>query len=94
MKRLPVICFHPGEFLKDELEARGVSIDSFSKMVGVDIGDLNMIIAGNKKINSKIAEKLGGALGVSSAFWINSQKAYDKWKSISMGQPYGVVAER
>lgn len=78
-KRIPAEVFPPGEFLRDELNARQVSVSDFAKVVGMDTKQVEDIIDGKLHIGNLEAYKLGSALGVSSAFWANSQKIYDKW---------------
>jgi len=78
-KRIPAECFPPGEFLRDELNARQVSASYFAKIVGMDIQEVYDIMDGKLHIGAEEAEKLGSALGVSSAFWANTQKIYDEW---------------
>lgn len=84
---IPAQCFPPGEFLKDELNARKVSVSDFAKIVGMSVQEVSDIIDGELHIGVHEAEKLGSALGVSSAFWANSQMIYDKWVASRPTQP-------
>lgn len=77
--RIPAECFPPGEFLRDELSARGISIGNFSKVAGMSIQEVENIISGKTHIGDYEAERLSSVIGTSSAFWMNSQKSYDKW---------------
>ena len=77
--RLPAVCFPPGKHLKNELDARGVSVDAFAVEVDIDSKIIAAIISGEQHIDSSLADRLGSALGVSSAFWINLQNNYDEW---------------
>lgn len=65
--------------MKDELNARQVSVGDFARVVGMSIQDVENIIDGKLHIGIHESEKLGSALGLNSAFWINSQKIYDEW---------------
>ena len=43
----PSVPIHPGEILRDELEARGMSQRKFADIIGVSYSVLNEVIYGN-----------------------------------------------
>lgn len=71
------IAFHPGEFLLEEVEERGLKKADFAKSIGLLPGNLSELFAGKRNINARIAVKLEMALGISAEYWIGLQSAYD-----------------
>lgn len=85
MKRIPAQCFHPGEFVKDEMEARGWSVYELSEKMSVHYMPPNIaqaLIDCKLDITPNIAFGLRRAFGTSADFWMNVQKAYDSWKAV------------
>jgi HTH-type transcriptional regulator / antitoxin HigA len=68
--------FPPGEFLKDELEARTWSQTEFAEIIGRPVRLVNEIIAGKKMITPETAVQLGVALGTGPDFWLNLESQY------------------
>lgn len=68
---------HPGEVLKEELEARGISQRKFAGVVGIQYTALNEIANGKRPISTDFAIMLEAALGVEAIFWINMQTRYN-----------------
>lgn len=69
--------FHPGETIKEELEARGWTVPDLSLKTGLNECRINEILSEKAPITRIVAHALGSAFGTSSAIWINLQKAYD-----------------
>lgn len=68
--------FPPGEFLKDELEARGWSQVEFAEIIGRPPRLINEIIAGKRAITPETAVQLGASLGTSAEVWLNLEGQY------------------
>jgi HTH-type transcriptional regulator/antitoxin HigA len=68
---------HPGEFIAEELEARGWMQRDLAYILGMPEQGVNMIIAGKRGISPEMANALGEAFDVSPMFFVNLQKAYD-----------------
>ena len=68
--------FHPGEFLKDELEARNWSQAEFAEIIGRPARLVNEIIAGKKSITPETAVQIGDALGTGAELWMNLESQY------------------
>ena len=49
----PYMPTHPGEVLKDELQARGISQKKFSSLIGVSYTMLNEILNGKRPISAE-----------------------------------------
>lgn len=68
---------HPGEILKDELEARGISQRKFAALIGLSYSVLNEIINGKRSITTEYALKIEAATGIDAEFWRGLQSGYD-----------------
>jgi HTH-type transcriptional regulator / antitoxin HigA len=68
--------FTPGEYLKDELDARGWSQTQFARIIGRPIQVVNQIIKGRKSITPETAAAIAAALGTSAELWMNLEIAY------------------
>lgn len=71
------LAIHPGEFIADELEARGLSQRELARRAGRPYQSLNQIIRGRKSVTADTALDLELALGISAQTWLNLQMAYD-----------------
>jgi addiction module HigA family antidote len=71
------IAFHPGEFLLEEVEERGLKKTELAKQIGMLPGNLSELFKGKRNINARIAVKLEKALGVSAEYWLGLQSAFD-----------------
>lgn len=69
---------HPGELLRDELEARGISQAKLADIIGMSPSLLNEIINGKRAITTEYALLLEAALGIDSNFWLNTQADYNR----------------
>ena len=65
------IAIHPGEYLRDELEARGWTQTYLAKLIGRPLQVVNEIVHGKKGISAQTAVDLAGALGTSAEVWLN-----------------------
>ena len=73
---VPVEVFPPGEFLQEELEARGWSQREFAEILGRPVAAVNEIIKGKRSITPATAKEFAAALGTSPFFWLNLEAAY------------------
>lgn len=74
--RIATESFLPGEFLNDELEARGWTQTEFAEIIGRPTRVVNEIIAGRRGITPETASDLAAALGTSAQLWMNLETAY------------------
>jgi len=72
---LPAV--HPGEFLRDELEALGYSARRLAKHIGVPPNAVTGILNGRRGISAEMAMRLGKAFGTGERYWLNLQSYYD-----------------
>ena len=57
----PSTPIHPGEILKDELEARGLSQRKFAQTIGVSYSVFNEVVNGKRPITTEYALKIEAA---------------------------------
>jgi addiction module HigA family antidote len=74
---IPGDIFHPGEFIKDELDARDLSQQALADKMKVSKSEISLLIHGNRNINVKTAILLEKVLGIDAEFWMNLQIKYD-----------------
>ncbi len=74
MKRIPA---HPGQILKHELEARGLSANRLALALGVPSGRVIQVINGKRGISPDTALRLGRYFGNAPQFWMNLQVQHD-----------------
>lgn len=68
---------HPGEFIREELDAREWSQRDLAYILGVPEQAVNLILSGKRGISPEMAKALGNAFDVSPDFFANLQKAYE-----------------
>ncbi|MBX7137480.1 MAG: HigA family addiction module antidote protein [Oligoflexia bacterium] len=68
---------HPGEFLTDILDERGVSQTQLARHIGVEPGVISLICKGKRGISASMAKKLARALGTDATLWVNLQSSFD-----------------
>lgn len=74
---IPGDIFHPGEFIKDELEARQLSQQDLADKMKVSKSEISLVVHGHRDINVKLAILLEKALGIDAEIWMNLQVKYD-----------------
>lgn len=73
--------FHPGELLREELQARGIDRHrewAFPYEHGIDVCLFYDVLNGTGSIDALVAEKLSVAFGTSAELWVNLQRQYDE----------------
>ena len=73
----PYVPTHPGNVLKDELQARGISQKRFAKIISVSYTMLNEIINCKRPVSAEMALILEAALGINASLWNNMQSQYN-----------------
>jgi antitoxin HigA-1 len=74
-KRLPAV--HPGELLKLEMDARGLSSLALSLKLRVPANRVSEIVKGRRGITPETALRLGRYLGTGAELWSRLQADYD-----------------
>lgn len=78
--RVPVEVFHPGEFIKEEIEARNWTQNNLAQILDLSPRLVSEIIAGKRAITPNTAKRLADAFGTSANLWMNLDRAYQRGK--------------
>lgn len=73
--------FHPGEFLKEELEARGWTQAELAEIIGRPTQAVSEIVLGKRGITPETAKSLAAAFNQSAEYWMNLETAYQLSKT-------------
>jgi HTH-type transcriptional regulator/antitoxin HigA len=68
---------HPGEFIREELDARGWSQRDLAYILGATEQAVNLIVAGKRGISPEMAKALGDAFEVSADYFANLQQTFE-----------------
>lgn len=91
--RTPAEVFPPGEFIREEIEARGWTQAELAEILGRPPRLVSELIAGKRAITAETAKGLGEAFGTGAQFWMNLESAYQLFKIEPSGRE-GVVTRR
>jgi HTH-type transcriptional regulator / antitoxin HigA len=83
--------FPPGEFIKEELEARGWSQEDFAEIMGRQSSIISGLVNGKRAVSPDIASDLASAFGTTAQFWMNLETAYQLFEE---GRPDQTVARK
>lgn len=67
---------HPGDVLKEELEARHITQREFSSLTGINYSMLNEVLNGHRPVTEEFALMMEASLGISPELLINMQNRY------------------
>lgn len=83
---------HPGEVLRDELEALSLSANALSKALGAPVNRITAILNGQRSVTANTALRLARYFGTTPQFWLNLQKSWElRREEIAAGR---LIAER
>ena len=68
---------HPGETLREDLAALGMSAAELARRIEVPVNRVTQIRNGRRSITGDTALRLGRFFGTSGEFWLNLQKLYE-----------------
>jgi len=68
---------HPGQILKAELEARGLTANQLALALRVPANRITAILRGERSVTAETAVRLGRYMGTGAVLWMNLQTAYD-----------------
>lgn len=71
------VAIHPGEILKDEIEAAGLKKSFVADLLGIRPNHLSELFKGKRNVTADLALKLEKALGIDASFWIRLQGSHD-----------------
>jgi addiction module HigA family antidote len=69
---------HPGEILKDELDALGLSARRFAEHIGSPANAVTGILNGTRGISAQMALRIGKAFGTGPRYWMALQATYEE----------------
>jgi len=76
-KRLvPYKPVHPGEILREELNARGIKQKDFAQQIGMQPSHLNEFLKGKRNVTEKLAMLLEEHLGIPFYLWMKLQSDF------------------
>ena len=76
MARKPAEVFPPGEYIKDELDARAWSQAEFAEILGRPARVVSELINGKRMITPETAKEIAAAFGSTPELWMNLESAY------------------
>jgi addiction module HigA family antidote len=68
---------HPGEILRDDLEALGLSARRFAEHLGVPPNAVTEILKGERRVTALMALRLAKAFDTDPRYWTNLQSLYE-----------------
>lgn len=75
------LLIHPGEMIKDEIMARGLTQKELAQQMGVSYTVFNEILNGKRPVTTEYALLLEAALGINANIWIGLQTDYNMQKA-------------
>ena len=77
------LTLHPGEMLREELEAREMTQVALAEAMGRSPRLVNEIVRGRRSITADTALALEDALGISASVWLGQQMQYDLSEAVT-----------
>ena len=68
---------HPGEYVREALEALGLTQAELAKTIGVSPMRISHLVREERPVTADLALRLGRAFGQSAQYWLNLQAGYD-----------------
>lgn len=90
--KAPVEAFPAGDFLREELEARGWTQDDLAEIIGCNVKTINEIVNGKRGITTDTAIGLGAAFDTSPDLWMRLDQSYQLW--LSRGKNTDIVTQK
>lgn len=86
----PDVAIPPGEYLAEEIEARGISQKELAMRMGRPVNTVNEIINGKKVITAETALQLETVMPeISARFWLNLETDYQLTKALIKRRQHG-----
>ena len=68
---------HPGEILRDELDALGLSATALAKELDLPVSRITAILHGRRGVTANTALRLARYFGTTPQVWLNLQETYE-----------------
>ncbi len=79
----PDVAIPPGEYLQEEIQARGISQKELAKRMGRPLNAINEIVNGKKAITAETALQLEQVMPeIPARFWLNLETDYQLTKAL------------
>ncbi len=86
----PDVAIPPGEYLAEEIEARGMSQKELAKRMGRPVNTMNEIVNGKKAITAETALQLEAVMPeIPARFWLNLETDYQLTKALIKRRQHG-----
>lgn len=79
--RIVAEAFPPGDFIEEELEARGWSQAYLADAMEQDVEIVAELIDGSREVTPDVAERLGAAFGTGAQLWLNLETSYQSYRN-------------
>lgn len=90
-ERIPAEVFPPGEYIRDELDARGWTQQDLALILDRPVNAVNQVIMGKRAVTPETAKGLASAFGTSAELWMNLENAF---QLAQLKTDEGAVAKR
>jgi len=70
---IPIEAFHVGQYISDELKARGIKPKDFAPLINLTPAFFNALLKGNENLTAEIAYKLEKFLKIKAEIWLRLQ---------------------
>ena len=74
--RVPAEVLPPGEFIQEELDARGWTQADLAEIMGRDTNLVSALVTARRSVSPETARGLGEAFGTGAALWMNLEASY------------------
>ena len=91
MERQVAEVFPPGEYIKDELAARGWTQSDLAQVLGRSSPKVSELINGKRRITIRTARELAAAFGTSAQVWLNLE---NQWRLRQDRSPVDAIERR
>ncbi len=82
-KAYPDVAIPPGEYLAEEIQARGISQKELARRMGRPLNAINEIINGKKAITAETALQLEEVMPeIPARFWLNLETDYQLTRAL------------
>ena len=86
----PDVAVPPGEYLEEEIEARGISQKELARRMGRPVNTINEIINGKKAITAETALQLEAVMPeIPARFWLNLETDHQLTKASMKRRQHG-----
>ena len=73
---VPAEVFPPGQYIRDELDARGWTQADLAEVMDRPVQTISQIVQAKKRVTEDTAKELEAALGIEAEFWLKTESLY------------------